>query len=67
MNFIRKITSSNKKSLKDIVNVINDDIIRFPSHLTYIRTLQPLRTLDLLKNLQITYDTSNFLIKELNL
>ena len=37
MNFTRiSIASLNKKSLKDIVNVVNDETVRLPSHFKYI-------------------------------
>ena len=78
MNFTRiSIASLNKKSLKDIVNVVNDEIVRLPSHFKYIwgyiATLGTIKSnhlnqndLKLLKSLQMIYATSNFLKKEFN-
>ena len=38
MNFIRtSVASLNKKSLKDIANVMNDEILRLPSHFKYLQ------------------------------
>ena len=38
MNFIRtSVASLNKKSLKDIANVMNDEVLRLPSHFKYLQ------------------------------
>ena len=78
MNCVRiSISSLNKKLLKGITNVINDEIVRLPSHFKYVwDILEPLIALNLnyinqnylklLKSRQIIYATSDFLIKELN-
>ena len=78
MNCVRiSISSLNKKLLKGITNVINDEFVRLPSHFKYVwDILEPLIALNLnyinqnylklLKSRQIIYATSNFLIKELN-
>ena len=49
MNFIRtSVACLDKKSLKDICNIMNDEIIRLPSHFKYLQWY--LATIDSIKS-----------------